>query len=83
MKMKRLGTLPDCSDVLEVMIANGSGMSVSIMSYGAVIMNLSVPGEEGQAGNVVLRLHTMDDCRRNPTSSADAIAQVANRIRRG
>ena len=44
MKMKRLGTLPDCSDVLEVMIENGSGMTASIMTYGAVIKNLYVPG---------------------------------------
>ena len=50
MKMKRLGTLPDCSDVLEVMIENGSGMTASIMTYGAVIKNLYVPGENAMTG---------------------------------
>ena len=61
MKMKRLGTLPDCSDVLEVMIENGSGMTASIMTYGAVIKNLYVPGENGKADDVVLGQDTLEN----------------------
>lgn len=83
MKMKRLGTLPDCSDVLEVMIANGSGMTASIMTYGAVIKNLYVPGENGKADDVVLGQNTLEEYRRNPSCSAAVIGRVANRIRGG
>ena len=36
------------------MIENGSGMTASIMTYGAVIKNLYVPGENGKADDVVL-----------------------------
>ena len=83
MKMKRLGTLPDCSDVLEVMIENGSGTTASIMTYGAVIKNLYVPGENGKADDVVLGQDTLEEYRRNPSCSAAVIGRVANRIRGG
>ena len=47
MKIRRMGTLPDCTDVQEVVIANESGMAAHIITYGAVIKNLKVPDENG------------------------------------
>ena len=49
-----MGTLPDCTDVQEVVIANESGMAAHIITYGAVIKNLKVPDENGNMDDLVL-----------------------------
>ena len=83
MKIRRMGTLPDCTDVKEVVIANESGMAAHIITYGAVIKNLKVPDENGNMDDLVLGQDTLEEYRRNPSCSAAVIGRVANRIKGG
>ena len=80
MKIRRMGTLPDCTDVKEVVIANESGMAAHIITYGAVIKNLKVTDENGNMDDLVLGQDTLEEYRRNPSCSAAVIGWVANRI---
>lgn len=80
MRIRGLGTLPDGSAVLEVTIASESGMTAAVITYGAIIKNLMVPGRDGSFEDVVLGQDTLDGYLKNPSCSGAVMGRVANRI---
>ena len=54
MSKKQVGTMPSGAAVYEIGLANGKGMSVNILTYGAIIKDIFVPDKDGNIGNVVL-----------------------------
>jgi aldose 1-epimerase len=55
------GTTPDGQSVDLYTLTNENGMVVKIMTYGATIQQLLLPGRHGRMTNVVLGFATLDD----------------------
>ena len=77
------GTLPDGRPVDAYRLANGVGMSVTVLTYGGVVQSLDVPDRHGTAANVVLGFSALEDyVLRSPYFGA-IIGRFANRIADG
>lgn len=63
---------------------NGNGMSVALLSYGAIIQSIKVPDRSGKVEDVVLGFDDVTGYRKsnNPYFGA-LVGRVANRIARG
>lgn len=74
------GNLEDGTEVKQFVLRNKSGMSVSLISYGATITEISVPDIKGNVANVVVGSNSLEDyLGRFP--SASVIGRFANRIK--
>jgi aldose 1-epimerase len=74
------GKLPDGSAVKLYTLRNAAGMSAKIITYGAIITELQVPGRNGTTTNVVLRAETLDEYVKGFPAAAAVIGRFANRI---
>ena len=83
MSKKQVGTMPSGAAVYEIGLANGKGMSVNILTYGAIIKDIFVPDKDGNIGNVVLGQDTFEDVREKAFCNAMLVGRVANRIKEG
>ena len=81
MSKKQVGTMPSGAAVYEIGLANGKGMSVNILTYGAIIKDIFVPDKDGNIGNVVLGQDTFEDVREKAFCYAMLVGRVANRIK--
>ena len=81
MSKKQVGTMPSGAAVYEIGLANGKGMSVNILTYGAIIKDIFVPDKDGNIGNVVLGQDTFEDVREKAFCNAMLVGRVANRIK--
>lgn len=61
-------------------LENDSGMSVSILNYGGIITNISVPDKHGEVENVVLRYKNYEDYTKDPNYFGAIVGRVAGRI---
>ncbi|BAK83909.1 aldose epimerase family protein [Komagataeibacter medellinensis] len=81
------GTLADGQTVEQFTLANGRGMSVRVMTYGAIITAIDVPDRWGHVADVVLGFPTLEGyVVNNPRGSlyfGATVGRVANRIRGG
>jgi aldose 1-epimerase len=64
-------------------LTNGTGMSVSILTYGGIIQSLSVPDRHGKVGNVVLGFDNLDDYVEKSPYFGAIVGRFANRIAHG
>ena len=62
-------------------LANGAGSKVAILSYGAIIQELWVPGRDGELANVVLGFADLDGYIRKHPHFGSVLGRVANRLR--
>lgn len=71
-------------DIKRFTWVNKNGMSVSLISYGAIIQSIKVPNRSGHLDDVVLGFDDIDGYRKgnNPYFGA-IVGRVANRIARG
>ena len=71
-------------DITRFTWANKNGMSVSLISYGAIIQSIKVPSRSGDLDDVVLGFDDIAGYRKsnNPYFGA-IVGRVANRIARG
>ncbi len=77
------GTLPDGRPVDAYRLANSTGMSVTVLTYGGIVQSLHVPDRHGTVANVVLGFGTLEDyVLRSPYFGA-IIGRFANRIADG
>jgi aldose 1-epimerase len=76
------GSLPDGRQVGAVTLRNGSGMSVRILAYGALVQQLMVPGKGG-AADVVLGYDGMEGYLAAPNYFGASVGRYANRIANG
>ena len=77
------GTLANGAEVTLVTLANGSGLEVDIISYGGIITRLVTPDAEGNPGDIVLGLDSLDDYLASNAYLGALIGRYANRIARG
>ena len=78
MAVERFGIL-DGRDVLEVTLASGAGAVAKVLTYGAVIRDLVVPGARGPQ-RVVLGLNRIEDYAAHSPYFGAVVGRYANRI---
>lgn len=77
------GDLADGTAVTMVTLDNGNGVEVDIISYGGIITRLATPDADGQPGNIVLGLDSLEEyVASNPYFGA-LIGRYGNRIAGG
>ena len=79
---KSFGRLESGTDIEIFTLRNASGMTVKLMTYGAIITSIDVPDRHGAMTNVVLGAQTLDHYAKGFGGSAAVIGRVANRIAR-
>src|SRR5262245_36240512 len=73
------GKTPDGTGVKLITLRNARGMSVQIISYGAIIKDLRAPDRNGNLTNILLTTDSLEKFQRFGGSAA-IIGRVANRI---
>ncbi len=76
---REFGKLEDGTAVEQFTLRNAGGMTVRLISYGAIINGVEVPDRNGAMTNVVLATDSLDRYVRG-FSAAAVIGRVANRI---
>lgn len=74
------GKSEDGSDVKLVTLRNAQGMSVQIITYGAIIKQLLAPDRDGKFTNVLLTADTLQQFQRSFNGAAAITGRVVNRI---
>jgi len=78
---REFGRLEDGTVVKQFILRNAKGMTVKVISYGAIISDLQSPDRNGGFTNVVLGADSMEGyLGRNAVPAAAVIGRVANRI---
>ena len=77
------GVLPGGTAVELYTIANGHGLQVGVITYGAIIASIRMPDRDGRVSDVVLGCDTLDDYRRQSAYLGAVVGRYANRIREG
>jgi aldose 1-epimerase len=78
---REFGKLDDGTMIKQFILRNAKGMTVKIITYGAIISDLQVPDRNGATTNVVLGADSMGGyLGRNAVPAAAVIGRVANRI---
>lgn len=77
------GTAPDGSIVEAITFANGCGIMVRILTWGASIQSVLVADRDGRLADVALGHATLDPYLRQPQYFGATVGRVANRIALG
>jgi aldose 1-epimerase len=80
MGMTLFGEMPGGGQVWKCELKNGSGVSAEILSLGATIHSLSVPGRDGRSADVILGKDDVAGYLSPGAAAAATIGRVANRI---
>jgi aldose 1-epimerase len=80
---REFGRMPDGRAVTEYTLDNGRGLSLSAINLGGIVTALHVPDREGQSGNIVLGLPTLEDYLKPHPHFGTIVGRYANRIARG
>jgi aldose 1-epimerase len=64
-------------------LSNPAGMRVRVLTYGAIVQAIEVPGPDGERTNVALGFATLDDYLRASPYVGATIGRFANRIAHG
>ena len=73
------GHMPDGMVVKQFALRNANGMTVRIISYGAIVIEIQTPDRDGNTINVVYGSDTLEPYL-DPFPAAAVIGRVANRI---
>lgn len=73
----------DGQAVERITLTNALGLSVSILTYGGIIQQLSVPDRNGTFANVALGFGNLDDYRTKSPYFGAIVGRFANRIANG
>ena len=73
------GRMPDGTAVRQFTLRNANGMTVKIISYGAIVTEIQAPDRDGNTINVVYGADTLEPYL-DPFPAAAVIGRVANRI---
>lgn len=80
---REFGRMPDGRAVTEYTLDNGRGLSLSAINLGGIVTALHVPDRDGQSGNVVLGLPTLEDYLKPHPHFGTIVGRYANRIASG
>jgi aldose 1-epimerase len=75
------GKTQDGSDVKLITLRNAHGMSVQIITYGAIIKQLWAPDRDGNFTNILLTTDTIQQFQHGFNGAAAVTGRVVNRIR--
>lgn len=70
-------------EVTRFQLSNPAGIEVTILTYGAIIQKLLVPGRSRKRDNIVLGYATAQEYRNNPNYFGCVAGRCANRISNG
>jgi aldose 1-epimerase len=73
--------MPDGESVLCYTIANQSGASAAVITYGATLQSLLIPDRKGDLVDVVLGYDTLEEYRTHDMYFGATIGRVGNRIK--
>lgn len=82
-KRENFGTMPDGKTVEAVTLTNARGMSVRVMTLGASIQSVMVPGRDGKAVDVAVGYDSLEGYTKAPEFFGATVGRVANRIAKG
>lgn len=77
------GSLPSGGKVFAATLANGNGMSVTIISYGAAIQSVTLPGGSRGTDEMTLGYGTLEGYLGSAQYAGATVGRVANRIAEG
>lgn len=77
---EKFGVTKDGRDVYAFTLSNANGMSAKIINYGAILVCLRVPDENGKVEDVVLGYDSLEGYYRNGSFFGATIGPNANRI---
>lgn len=80
MKKEVYGKTLDGKEVILYTVENKNGMSMSVMNYGAILVNVVVPDKDGNKQDVVLACDSLESYYINKCFLGAVIAPSANRI---
>lgn len=64
-------------------LKNANGLTARVMTYGAIICSVEVPGKDGQFANVTINRETVTDYEKRSACFGALLGRYANRIARG
>ncbi len=74
------GTLPEGKEVYRYSLKNSRGMEVDIITYGAIISAIRIPGKKHEPGDVVLGFDTLEEYLGDHPYFGAVAGRVCNRI---
>src|SRR5947207_2242187 len=77
------GTAPDGTPVDLYTLTNANGMTVKIMTYGAIVTEIDVPDKNGKMGDVVLGFDDLKGYLAGHPYFGATVGRIANRIAKG
>ncbi|MFZ1082169.1 MAG: aldose epimerase family protein [Candidatus Kryptoniota bacterium] len=77
------GELPDCRSVYSYTLRKSSGMNVKIIDYGAAIVSISVPNQNGEFADVALGYDDLMGYMNGKFFLGAIVGRYANRIDKG
>jgi aldose 1-epimerase len=80
MKSEEFGTTPAGERVERFVLDNGDGLRVSVLTYGAVIQSIEVPGASGEVADVVLGCDSMDGYLTRSRYFGALVGRYGNRV---
>jgi aldose 1-epimerase len=82
-KKSTFGTLPDGRAVPAVTLANGHGVSATVIAYGAALQSLVMPDRDGKKADIVLGYDNLEQYLSQPQYFGATVGRFANRIAKG
>lgn len=73
----------DGQSVERIVLSNGSGMEVAVLTYGGIIQSLHVPDRQGATANVALGFDNLADYIEKSPYFGAVVGRYANRIANG
>ncbi|MEM1069584.1 MAG: aldose epimerase family protein [Planctomycetota bacterium] len=78
-----LGTTPDGDEVTKYTLTNSDGNSVSVMNWGATLMDVNVPDRDGKRANVNLSFDSLEPYLEGHPYFGSTVGRFCNRIGEG
>ena len=82
-KSATFGRMPDGRTVRSVTLANGRGVTATVIALGASIQSLVMPDKNGKREDVQIGYDTLDGYLSKPEFFGATVGRVANRIAKG
>ena len=82
-RVEAFGRLPDGSEVQRWTLSDDSGVTASVLTFGAILQSLDVPDRQGQFAGVVLGLPRLEDYLGSHPYLGATVGRYANRIAGG
>src|SRR3954470_8199347 len=82
-KRVNFGKLDDGTAIEAIEMSNSAGVKARVLTLGAILQSLSVPGRDGTAADVVLGYDTAAEYLAKPQYFGASVGRYANRIRGG